>query len=265
MEDRIQHPPKRDNLQRGPVLQADGDHRRHTHQHLMHELTAMCFDRLAAHTECEQLEQHRAHLQRRLGRDPGIQVAALDYMVNVAPDSNSQPVIIDREELNLLLQFSRMDSMTGLYNLCTFKSVMEKELALARRNGKPLVLIMADLDNFKTVNDSEGHQSGDNVLRQVAEIFTDNLRAMDVAGRYGGDEFIFGLPETDTDSAIEITDRIREKVEAIFSGRSATTLSIGLASYPGAGISLDTLIAAADRALYEAKSTGKNRLKAAPC
>ncbi|MDL0433021.1 diguanylate cyclase [Marinobacter sp. TBZ242] len=230
----------------------------------MHELTGMCFDRLAAQLHCEQLEQHRAHLKRRLGRDPGMQVAALDYMVNVAPDTDSQPVIIDREQLNMLLQFSRIDSMTGLYNLCTFQSVMEKELALAKRNGKPLVLIMADLDNFKTVNDSEGHQSGDDVLRQVAEVFSENLRAMDIAGRYGGDEFIFGLPETDISSAIEITERIREKVEAIFSDRSATTLSIGLASYPGAGRSLETLITAADKALYEAKSTGKNRLKAAP-
>jgi len=255
---------KRDDFLKEPELQADDSHGQDAQSQLMQELTGMCFDRLAAELHCEQLEHHRAHLQRRLGRDPGIQVAALDYMVNVAPDTDSQPVIIDREQLNLLLQFSRTDSMTGLYNLYTFQSIMEKELALAKRNGKPLVLIMADLDNFKNINDSEGHQNGDNVLRQVAEIFRENLRAMDIAGRYGGDEFIFGLPETDITSALEITERIREKVEALFSDRCATTLSIGLASYPGAGTSLETLIAAADRALYEAKSTGKNKLSSAP-
>lgn len=256
------HPKRKEPLTRS-ASGADGARDQDAQQQLMLELTRMCFDRLAAQLHHEQLEHHRAHLQRKLGRDPGTQVAALDYMINVAPDTDSQPVVIDREQLNLLLQFSRIDSMTGLYNLCTFKSVMEKELALARRSGKPLVLIMADLDNFKSVNDSEGHQSGDNVLRQVAQIFNDNLREMDIAGRYGGDEFIFGLPETDIVSAIEITERIREKVEAIFCDHSATTLSIGLASYPGAGTSLETLITAADRALYEAKSTGKNRLKAA--
>jgi diguanylate cyclase (GGDEF)-like protein len=255
--------PKRDeDFQDWDELRPQSGHARNAEQQLMHELTGMCFDRLAARFHCKRLERHRERLKKRLGRDTGVQVAALDYMVNIAPDEDSPLVIVDREQLKLLLQCSSIDSKTGLYNLLTFQNVMEKELALAKRKNTPLVIIMMDLDNFKEANDSRGHQYGDDVLRQVAAIFVDNLREMDIAGRYGGDEFIFGLPETELMPAIEIAERIRKQVQAHFSSDTSITISIGVATFPESGASLEKLIKAADRALYEAKTTGRNKLKA---
>jgi diguanylate cyclase (GGDEF)-like protein len=127
-----------------------------------------------------------------------------------------------------------------------------------------------DLDDFKRVNDEHGHPRGDEVLRRVARALDSESRWADEPARYGGEEFAVALPETDLAGAIEVAERIRERVETeeVPLGGSGevilTTASIGVASLPGSAADVEMLVAAADAALYEAKRNGKNRVVAAP-
>jgi diguanylate cyclase (GGDEF)-like protein len=133
-----------------------------------------------------------------------------------------------------------------------------------------LTLLMIDVDYFKRYNDTYGHQQGDELLRQIAEILRQNIRQSDIAGRYGGEEFAVILPETDKESAAVLAQRLCEVVARTpFPGYPGgppvrCTVSIGVASYPEDALTVSDLIAAADTALYRAKRFGKNRVVIAP-
>lgn len=158
------------------------------------------------------------------------------------------------------------DDLTGLPNKRAFRDVMNKEAARAARFGHALSFVIADLDDFKRVNDIYGHLQGDAVLRVIGRIFADESRGIDVPARYGGEEFVIALPETATPGALEVAERIRSRVaaEAIpligGDGTIRVTASLGVATLPGTAADLLGLIASADAALYEAKATGKNRV-----
>jgi diguanylate cyclase (GGDEF)-like protein len=156
------------------------------------------------------------------------------------------------------------DSLTGLANRWTFDEELALEWRRAERIGDPLGLILLDIDNFKSVNDTYGHQAGDEILRRVGQVLAESVRHADLAARYGGEEFGVVLPETDLDGAIELAERLRlaleaEAVELADGTRLSVTASFGAAvkgDLPGG----EDLVAAADEALYEAKRTGKNRV-----
>jgi two-component system, cell cycle response regulator len=145
-----------------------------------------------------------------------------------------------------------------------FKEVLEAEVERAKRFGEPLAVILADLDDFKRINDMFGHQVGDVVLREFADLLRSHVRDVDVAGRIGGEEFAILLPGTEASEAATVAERMRHSLSALrlpVSDRNAVhmTSSFGIAQL-GRSDSADDLLRASDEALYRAKSEGKNRI-----
>ena len=159
------------------------------------------------------------------------------------------------KEKRHLEQISSTDAMTGLYNFRYFQEFLPKEIERARRQGRPLSLIMMDVDHFKEWNDSKGHVQGSAALKDIARAIQESLRNFDCVCRYGGDEFCVLLLETDINLALEIAERIRARVEA----KCPLTLSLGISSFPHPSDSVEKILADADRALYLAKNQGRNR------
>jgi diguanylate cyclase len=164
-----------------------------------------------------------------------------------------------RERNVELAALSSTDGLTRLPNHTAWLEAVEREFDRCRREGHPSAVLMLDLDHFKAINDKHGHPAGDEVLRGVSEVLREALRAHDIPGRYGGEEFGVLLPGSDVAAAEVIAERIRKKIEwASFAGEVRVTASIGCAAlepadpYPGAWV------ARADRALYSAKAAGRN-------
>jgi diguanylate cyclase (GGDEF)-like protein len=162
----------------------------------------------------------------------------------------------------LVARQASTDGLTELANRREFEDSLANEISRAERFGGTLALILADLDNFKQVNDRFGHQAGDEVLRSFADILRETVRDIDVAARYGGEEFAILLPQTDIGGAEALAERLREAVESramaeAGDGPVTVTSSFGVASFPEASTGLG-LFAAADEALYRAKRAGKN-------
>jgi diguanylate cyclase (GGDEF)-like protein len=196
------------------------------------------------------------------------------------------PRRFDREKLNLLsilASFAAMainnatlhkrtklmaitDSLTGLHNHRYFKQYFKQEMGRAKRYHKPFSIIMMDVDDFKSYNDSFGHATGDQLLSIMGAVILQTIRAVDVAFRYGGEEFIVILPETRLEKAVLAAERLREAVEAgTAKNRAGTasrgvTVSIGVASYPENADKMDELFNIVDSLLYQAKRCGKNKV-----
>ncbi len=156
------------------------------------------------------------------------------------------------------------DELTGLFNTRGFAIAANRLFSQAQRYGRAASVLMVDCDSLKTVNDSHGHDAGNRLLRQVANAVQAELRATDVPARYGGDEFIVLLPETPPKGALDVAERIRAAIGArplaLDGQQVASSVSIGIACYPEDGRTLDALAARADRALYQAKQEGRNRV-----
>jgi diguanylate cyclase (GGDEF)-like protein len=157
------------------------------------------------------------------------------------------------------------DGLTGLFNRRHLDETLALELPHAERSAASLSLVILDLDNFKTFNDTFGHDAGDMVLRTLGEAITRSVRQDDLAFRYGGEEFVVVLPGTGAHQAAMLAERVRAAVEAIrlsYAGRpiSGFSASLGVATFPESGETAETLILAADRALYAAKAGGKNQV-----
>ncbi|GAB4301008.1 MAG: diguanylate cyclase [Desulfuromonadia bacterium] len=164
-----------------------------------------------------------------------------------------------------LQELINTDPLTMLFNRRYMMTTLEKEFQRSFRKGSPLSIVIADIDHFKRVNDTYGHQQGDVVLQRTASLAKEGLRVYDVAARYGGEEFVIILPETRHEEACAVAERLRQRVEATtFSPPLDTvrlTISMGVASYPWIDIdTVDTLIRCADSALYRAKESGRNRV-----
>jgi diguanylate cyclase (GGDEF)-like protein len=167
-----------------------------------------------------------------------------------------------------LLAQSRIDTKTGLLNASTWEREATVEIARAVRTGSPLALALIDIDHFKVVNDTYGHLTGDKALRAVTDALRGKLRNYDLAGRFGGEEFVILLPQTHEYDALTVAERLRATVAAMTipvddsdpAGRSITlTISVGVAALDGERRELTDMLAAADSALYYAKETGRNR------
>ena len=164
-----------------------------------------------------------------------------------------------------LLKMAQTDALTGLDNRRHLEQRLEEMFGHSRRLGEPLAVVMCDLDRFKSVNDTYGHQAGDAVLKQFARILRQEAREIDRVGRYGGEEFMLLLPGTVLDAAVTFAERVRKAVEAhTFSfdgGTLKRTMSCGVAAWPHPRVTdVDVLVRAADDALYVAKETGRNRV-----
>lgn len=170
-------------------------------------------------------------------------------------------------ELNAqLTDESTHDDLTGLYDRGYFDVALEREMSRAQRYGRPLAMVMADIDRFKRFSDAYGHQMGDLALQHVAGLLLGAVRATDYVCRYGGEEFAIVLPETDLSRALVMAERARSSIEvrAVNVGTLVSlTVSLGVAVYPDHAPDGPTLVARADEALYAAKAAGRNRVVAA--
>jgi diguanylate cyclase (GGDEF)-like protein len=166
-----------------------------------------------------------------------------------------------RDRMRDLTHLATVDSLTGLFNRRFFETRLEQEIERQRRHVDDLALLLVDLDNFKELNDTQGHLVGDRVLREVADILSRAVRIFDVCARYGGEEFVILMPGANAETALRIAERIRRQVEQHFSAgprdRAGRTVSVGVATAVPT-TTRETLIAQADAALFRAKGSGKN-------
>lgn len=174
-----------------------------------------------------------------------------------------------RASYHMSMELAVTDSLTGLYNRRYLQTHLDNMITRAQREGKPISVMMMDIDHFKSVNDTHGHSAGDAVLREFAGRVQRCIRGMDLAARHGGEEFVVVMPDTDLDLASGVAERLREMVaESAMHDRDSqtdipVTVSIGVAGILGPTGTSDELLRSADEALYEAKHKGRNRVMVA--
>ncbi len=173
-----------------------------------------------------------------------------------------QQQLLDAQR-QLQVQATR-DALTGLWNRAAILEILGRELLRAEREGRAMGVILADLDNFKRINDVHGHLAGDDALQEIARRMTTVLRAYDTLGRYGGEEFLIVLPGCDAQASLRLAERVREYVAVnpveLTDARVDMTMSLGVAACEGAAGEPSALLRAADIALYGAKAAGRNRI-----
>ena len=165
-------------------------------------------------------------------------------------------------------ELSVTDDLTQLYNSRYLSQVLRRETKRASRSGRPLSLLFIDLDGFKSINDSHGHLFGSRALVEAADVIRASARETDIVARFGGDEFALVLPDTGSDGALFVGERIREKIAAwsFLRGHGlniSLTVSVGVATLPDVASSAEQLIQAADEAMYAVKDRGKNGIHVA--
>ena len=181
--------------------------------------------------------------------------------------------LLQQREARRLFRLATTDSLTGLPNRRSFFEALGREISRSRRHGNPLTLILCDIDHFKEVNDTYGHDAGDRVLRQFGQRLRQTLRTEDLPARHGGEEFGVLLPETDLPEAVQIAERLRALIgEAPFSGGAEQegfppihlTASFGVARFEGERDHREALFSRADFMLYESKAKGRNAVSPSP-
>ena len=153
------------------------------------------------------------------------------------------------------------DSLTGLYVRRYFMVKLHEEIHRAERYNNILSIVMADLDRFKNINDTYGHDAGDRVLREIGRFLQQNVRDVDIVARYGGEEFVIMIPEAAKEAAYCMSERLRKKFSKIkFGNLPQITISLGIATYPFDGKQPEDLLRKADAAMYAAKRAGRNQV-----
>jgi len=187
----------------------------------------------------------------------GSELQSLESVADICANSIQNAHYVERVK-----QLAYLDGLTGIFNRRFFELRIADEIERARRYGTGMAVIMADIDQFKRLNDEFGHLLGDEVLRQVSSLFHQNLRKIDVVCRYGGEEFALLLTQTSAQQAVRVAEKLRKLVEEWqFPGVPRTvTISAGVAVFPDHGAARDDLMRSADNALYCAKQTGRNRV-----
>jgi diguanylate cyclase (GGDEF)-like protein len=177
--------------------------------------------------------------------------------------TQASPVLANLRNLALSQARALTDGLTGLPNRRAADDTLKRMAAHAGRTASPLAAVLFDLDHFKQINDLCGHEKGDEVLAAVGVAVTSSLRASDFAARFGGEEFILLLPDTNRDGAVTVAEKLREALAAVeVAGVSRPiTASLGVAALPEDAAEPTLLLRVADRALYVAKSRGRNRVE----
>jgi diguanylate cyclase (GGDEF)-like protein len=191
-------------------------------------------------------------------------VRAIRVLLEPAAVALDNALMLKRSE-----ELSVTDDLTHLYNSRYLDQVLRRETKRASRSGRPLSLLFIDLDGFKTVNDTHGHLYGSRALVEAAAVIRGSARETDVAARFGGDEFAIVLPDTGSEGAYAVGERIRERLAAhLFLADDGLNMhltgSVGVATLPDVANSAEELLQAADKAMYQVKDRGKNGIQAAP-
>lgn len=219
---------------------------------------------------CDPLERAKAVKGLEIGASDMIMapVDTQELLARVRTQTRrTRYVEILRERVDRGLELSVIDQLTGLYNRRYMTSQLQQYMHRAILGGKPLSVMMLDIDHFKPINDTHGHQAGDEVLQELADRLRHNIRPMDVACRPGGEEFLVILPETPGELACAAAERVRKAIAAdtfnvLSETRSiAVTVSAGVSTLLGKDDTMAELLNRADTALYQAKSAGRNRVK----
>jgi diguanylate cyclase (GGDEF)-like protein len=231
----------------------------HTFSELLFRLTYETYPEDRASKLWDQILVHKTKIEKKIKRDVGILVAALDYLTNITGDLLS-PKIIGDLRIEEAANMATRDPLTGLYTRGVFDFSLSRLIAEHARYERHLSLLLADIDDFKQVNDHYGHQEGDDVLRRMGKLFLDGIREADLPARYGGEEISVILPETPINKAVALAERIRKKVGRNFTEKPPLlTISIGVSCINKPRITTARqLVHSADMALYNAKRTGKN-------
>ncbi len=232
----------------------------HLHTRILLSLTHEIYEETEARELWHEILLHLKHLKHSLKRDVGISVATLDYLSNINPKL-SDPKIIEERKSAFIAQTTIRDELTGLYTREVFDVVLKKEIEVANRNQTPLCLLMIDLDNFKTINDTFGHTIGDQVLKQIGSTLNHTVREMDFVARYGGEELVIIMPQTPLQLAVKVAERIRQTIAQLQFDPFSVTVSIGVSQVDQSTNTSRCLIIQADAALYKAKRNGKNRVE----
>jgi diguanylate cyclase (GGDEF)-like protein len=178
-------------------------------------------------------------------------------------------VALDNVQMHQILrEESIRDPLTGLFNRRYMQEALTQEIMKAKRNSRPLAVVMLDLDHFKNLNDTFGHDAGDEALRRLGLLLKTTIRSSDVVCRYGGEEFTLILPETSLNDTLQRMEQLRQDIKALtirHEGKSIDHLSgsIGIAMYPQHGLTAEALLKSADEALYRAKRGGRDQVVAA--
>lgn len=228
---------------------------------IFHVLTNLEIEPEEAMVFWAEIITHYERLVSILDRKVSLRTALCDYFCSIHR-SLKNPKVVEIQLFEKTVKASRFDNLTGLYNRQSFDETLEREINRAKRHEKELSILFFDLDDFKEVNDSFGHQTGDEVLKQVAKIVLNEKRSEDLAARYGGEEIVVIMPETGKVDSLVLGERIRQRVEEMridFNGHTVSlTISGGLASFPENATDAESLLKCADNALYRAKGSGKN-------
>jgi len=168
-----------------------------------------------------------------------------------------------RNQISVLSELVSTDALTGLFNFRHFKTVLQAEMDRSKRSGIPTSLVMVDVDHFKAINDTYGHEAGNVALKSLADILSSEVRTTDIVCRYGGEEFAMVFPETHLNLAVKVADRIRKQIAsqpvAIDDGEIKLTVSMGASVYMKFSVlDFNDFVASVDKYLYEAKQSGRN-------
>lgn len=230
------------------------------HSQMLLNLTHEIFSEEKAKELWDLIVSHLQQVNLKLQRNVGISVATMDYLTNINTTLVS-PVLIDEENSTKILSDSAKDGLTNLYTRKFFDCALKQEVATWHREGKPICLMMIDIDDFKDINDAYGHQVGDNVIAEIAKIIDENTRDADIVSRYGGDEFAIIMPNCPLAETRQAAERTRKSIEdASILKNEKITVSIGLNEIISATPTPYQLTYGADIALYEAKENGKNNI-----
>lgn len=232
-------------------------------QHTFNLWSDIDFPLMDCNKHWDKLLVHRLEMIRKLQRPVNITTVFCDYLQSTS-NYLENPRIIESAKYENILQKSHYDKLTGLYNRCYFDEAYSQQIALTNRYQEDFTVLFLDIDNFKSINDTHGHKTGDNVLKIIADIITKEKRDSDIAARYGGEEFVLLLTHSDNISSYIFAERLRQKIaEQQFPSTDKelkVTVSGGIASFPFNSSTPEDLLEMADSAMYLAKGAGKNRI-----
>ncbi len=216
------------------------------------------FDEDEAQRHWQKIFENHDHYVNKLNHDVGLRVAIFDYFVNLSKVVSS-PIMVEIHIFREAEKLAMVDALTGIFNRRYFDLSLKKEIKRALRYGKKFSVLLIDMDDFKSINDTRGHLFGDSVLIKLATLLTSISREEDIPCRFGGEEFAVVLPETNARGALTFAERLRNEMRSQgFFSEHRITFSGGISSYPDDGDNIAALLAVADKALYEAKFSGKD-------